>query len=417
MNELCSREIANGTCAIMAIAIREENLEDAYTACESWARNTVTERITTVEINVEKEDNQGIPEENDYRMDRYHDMDPHTGLPKIGEYRAVGDAIFAKYRYEMISTGESSTDPDAQPAMQIVNKSEFVEIGKDGYVQKIKEFVLEKTRVFRITIASVRTVETGNKIATRYSQKGVLGGIIPRSLMPPIVTGKRAGLRPDLIFSPMSLTSRATPAVILELLLGNYSVATGEQVDASAFSMTPERLIEYNRRLEELGYEPWGIETYEHPVTRQRFQMMTGVAYVRILKHTAFEKQKACGFVNVSSIDKIQRQPSKGGPTAPVKGGYMDRDVLAAHSCANLITSMFRDQTDKTLVDLCSNCGHLCDRCNRDPESVVDVYAATHCTKCGEQALVTTKVPWTMVNVYFSLLSIGVKLSQWPGIE
>lgn len=419
LNEVYSRDIANGTCAVMAIAITETNLEDAYEACETWARNIITERITTIEINVEREDNQGIPAENDYRMDRYHDMDHHTGLPKIGEYRKVGDAIFAKYRYETIAVQQSGAADSAveEATHQIVNKSEFIEIGKDGYVQKISEFVLEKTRVFRITIASVRTVETGNKIATRYSQKGVIGGIVPASQMPPIATGKRKGLKPDLIFSPMSLTSRATPAVILELLLGNYAVATGKQVDASAFSMTKERLIQYNKELEELGYEPWGIETYEHPVTKQRFQMMTGVAYVRILKHTAFEKQKACGFVNVASIDKITRQPSKGGPKAPVKIGFMDRNVMAAHSCANIITAMMRDQSDKVLVELCSICGHLNDRCNRDPETVVDVYASTHCTKCGEQSLVTTKVPWAMVGIYFSLLSIGVKYNQWPGVE
>lgn len=410
LNEVYAKDIPNGTCAIIGIAIRQENLEDAYTASENWATNTTTERITTLEITLEKEEFQGVPEGSDYRMERFHHMDLRTGLPQIGEYRGVGDAIFAKYRIEV-------SGKDEDQVQQIVNKSEFIEVGKDGFVQKIKEFKLERSRVFRISLASVRPVETGNKLATRYSQKGVVGGVVPMNRMPRICRGKRTGLIPDLIFSPMSLTSRATPAMILELLLGNYAIATGKQVDASAFSMTRERLIEYNAELERLGYEPWGIETYEDPQTGQTFQMMTGVAYVRILKHTAFEKQKACGYVNVSSIDKIQRQPSKGGATAPVKSGYMDRDVLAAHSCSHLISAMFRDQTDKVLVELCSQCGHLNDRCNRDPNTMKDIRASTHCAKCNLESLITTKVPFTMVNIYFQLLSIGVKLNLWPGVE
>ena len=412
-NEIVSSYVANGVCAIMAIAIREENLEDAYAASEAWARNITTERIVTIEVTLEKDDIQGIPEGNDYKMKRYHNMDRNTGLPKVGEYRAIGDAIFAKYRIEEVP----STSQDQSKETQIVNKTEFIEIGKGGYVQKIKKVKLEKSIVYRITVSTIKNVQTGDKLATRYSQKGVVGGIKAAKDMPRIISGKRKGLIPDLIFSPMSLTSRATPAVIHELLLGNYAIATGKQVDASAFSMTLERLSQYNNELINLGYEPWGIETYEHPETKQRFQMMTGIAYVRVLKHTAFEKQKACGFVNFSSMDKIMRQPSKGGPTGAIRGGYMDWDTFASHSAAHMISTMWRDQSDRVLIEICSTCGHLCDRCNRNPETVKDIHAATHCTKCNHTTLVTTKVPWCLVDIYFQLLNVGVKLSLFPGME
>jgi len=398
----------------MAIAITEENLEDAYTASEAWARKTTTERITTIEVSVEKDEIAGIPEGNDYRMERYHDMDRKSGLPKIGEYRRVGDAIFAKYKIE---SSPPTADQTEEVDRQIVNKTEFIGIGKDGYVQKIKEVKVDKTTIYRITLATVKCIQTGDKLATRYSQKGVVGGIRPLSAMPRIPDGKRKGLIPDLIFSPMSLTSRATPAVIHELLLGNYAVATGKQVDASAFSMTLERLTQYNNELVSMGYAPWGVETYQHPETKQEFQMMTGVAYVRVLKHTAFEKQKACGFVNFSSMDKILRQPSKGGPEGAIRGGYMDWDTFAAHSASHMISTIWRDQSDRVLVELCSTCGHLCDRCNRDVDTVKDVRASTHCTKCHQPTLVTTKIPFCLVNIYFQLLTVGVKLSLFPGAE
>jgi DNA-directed RNA polymerase beta subunit len=431
-----SRYITNGVCAIIAIAIREANLEDAYEACASWAEGIVTERITTIEVTLEKGEIPGIPPGNDYRMDRYHDLDRETGLPKIGEYRGIGDAVFAKYRMETISESTTRAEEmakarslleqgnygniiikDDEIEQQIVNKTEFIDIGEDGYVQKIKKTIVDGNHVYRITLATTKNIQTGDKIATRFSQKGVIGAIRQAEHMPKITSGKRKGLVPDLIFSPMSLTSRATPGMLYELLLGNHAVATGKQVDASAFSMTLSRLEQYNDELVQMGYEPWGIETYKDPETEQTFQMMTGVAYVRILKHTAFEKQKACGLVNFTSIDKISRQPSKGGPTGAIRGGYMDWDTFAAHSAPHMISAMFRDQSDVVHVELCSTCGHLCDRCNRDPETVRDVRASTHCTKCDQPTIVTTKMPFCLVNIYFQLLSVGVKLSLFPGQE
>jgi DNA-directed RNA polymerase beta subunit len=431
-----SRYIPNGVCAIIAIAIREANLEDAYEASAAWAENIVTERISTKEVTLEKGEIAGIPPGNDYRMDRYHDLDRDTGLPKIGEYRKIGDAVFAKYRMETINESVTRAREMAkarsllergdynnvmlkedETEQQIVNMTEFIDIGEDGYVQKIKKTMVDGNHVYRITLATTKNIQTGDKIATRFSQKGVIGAIRQTDDMPKIVTGKRTGLIPDLIFSPMSLTSRATPGMLYELLLGNHAVATGKQVDASAFSMSLARLEQYNNELVGMGYEPWGIETYEDPETGKRFQMMTGVGYVRILKHTAFEKQKACGLVNFNSIDKISRQPSKGGPTGAIRGGYMDWDTFAAHSAPHMITSMFRDQSDVVHVELCSSCGHLCDRCNRDPETVRDIHASTHCTKCDMPTIVTTKMPFCLVNIYYQLLSVGVKLSLYPGQE
>lgn len=435
-NEVYSRYLANGVCAIMAIAIDDSNPEDAYEASRPFAESVTTERNITFEFTLEEGETAGIPEGNDYRMERYHNIDKNTGLPKIGEYRGVGDAIFAKYRRETVSESiaraqriadakaviQHTQSPELniyndEVEQQIENKTIFIDVGKNGHVQKIKKTVVGTTRVYRITLSTVRNIEVGDKLASRSSQKGVLGRIRSVDEMPRIVGGKRDGLVLDLIFSPMSLTSRSTPGLVHELLLGNYAVATGEQVDASAFSMSLERLAEYNKKLEDMGYKPWGIEIIENPVTKQKFKAMVGVPFIRVLKHTAWEKQKACGRLNLVSMDKIQRAPSGGGPTGAIRGGYMDWDTFAAHSAPHMISAMFRDQSDRVLIELCSSCGHICDRCNRDPETVRDVRAATHCTKCDQQTIVTTKMPWCLVHIYFQFLSVGVKLSLFPGSE
>jgi DNA-directed RNA polymerase beta subunit len=403
-----SRYIKDGVNAIMSIAIQEENAEDAFLVNQAFANRIITERVITISVSIGQEDYPGIPNENNYHMELYHDIDTRTGLPRVGSYRRAGDCIFAKYQIENVELQAGNGESETQE--QIVNKSEFIDTGKDGYVQKYKEVVVDRTRTYHITIASIKTLETGDKLASRYSQKGVIGAIKTASQMPIVIQGKNKGLIPHVIFSSMSLSSRATPGLVLELLLGNYAVATGNVIDATSFTMSKERLEYYNAELVRLGYPPWGIELYEDPMTQSRFYMMTGIVHLRVLKQVAVEKQKACGFIN-QTIDKITRQPSKAGANGPVKLGHMDYGVLMAHSASHMITTMFKNQSDKVLIDLCSSCGHLCDRCNKDPETARDRHASRYCAKCSEPTITTACVPYSIVAIHNSLISAGIKLS------
>jgi DNA-directed RNA polymerase subunit B' len=409
-NELASRHINNGVSAVFAICTKEGNLEDAFTANKRFTDRVVIERIHTIEIAVEEGEYMGIAPGTVYRKERYHNIDENSGLPKIGIARKVGDFIVAKYRLE-----PNLDDPNAEP--NPINKSVQIETGKDGYVQEIRELVIDKTKVYRITISSFRTLQKGDKLATRYSQKGVIGDIIPHNLMPYVKNGKNKRLVPDLIYSPLSVTSRATPALILELLCGTYAAATGNQVDGTAFVITLEMVNEYNKILVGLGYEPWGEEMYVDPASGQEVKMMTGIAYVRVLKHTSNEKQKASGLVNFLSVSKENRQPSKGGPTGAVRSGYMDFFTQAAHGIPHFMTRLFRDQSDRVFIDICAQCGHFCDRCNRDPDTARDTYASKYCTKCHEASIVTAESCWALVIIYYHLLSVNIKMSMFPSIE
>jgi DNA-directed RNA polymerase beta subunit len=419
-NELSSRYVNNGISSILAINVTETNIEDAYTVNERWADRILNERIITIEISISEDEKMGIAPGTVYRRDRYHHIDEITGLPEIGVLRNVGDVILAKYKKEKptsVDRNNSGAGEDGEMEECYRNESIQIETGKDGYVHDIKEMTIEKTRVYRIVIVSYRTVDKGNKLATRYSQKGVVGGVIKHRNIPFVHSGKSKGLRPDLIYSPLSLTSRATPALIIELLLGTYAVVTGKQVDATPFTITLERVVQYNKELVDLGYAPWGMEEYTNPLTGNRFQMMTGIAYVRALKHTAFEKQKAAGLVNFSSVDKLTGQPSKGGPTGPVKAGYMDAFTQAAHSIPHFMNAVFSTQSDRIFAEFCSNCGHLCDRCNRDPSSVRDVQASRYCTKCNQPSIITTSIPKAMIIYHHQLIAMGIKMSMFPKEE
>ena len=165
-------------------------------------------------------------------------------------------------------------------------------------------------------MSSFRPLEQGDKLAFRYSQKGVIGEIADyeqkdattentEDIMPPIdvlerthlpfvCEGRNKGLVPDIIFSPMSLTLRSTPGLIMELQMGNYAVTFGETVDATAFSMNLMRMREINRRLQEAGFPADCFETFQDPQTGKRFKAYIGVCYIRVLEHTFADKLKAC---------------------------------------------------------------------------------------------------------------------------
>jgi DNA-directed RNA polymerase beta subunit len=340
-----------------------------------------------------------------------------TGLPEIGISLREGDIVFAKYKIEeeIVVVG-FGTEARQENRRQIINKSISIDVGKDGIVKEIHEMISNKKKVYRITVASTKTIEPGDKLASRYSQKGVVDSIVPHRQIPVIIRGRNKGMRPDVIFSPMSLTSRATPGLILELFLGIYAAATGQVIDATAFKTRMEDLIGYNEKLREMGFSDFGMEEYYDPVSGETYKLMTGICLLRVLKHTAVDKQKACGPIN-HTTDKQTRQPSKGNVNGSIKNSYMDFFTLCAHSATNLMHQFMCDQSDRVVVDLCANCGHLCDRCNRDIATAKDRRASRECAKCHANNIIATKVAYGAVAMHMNQLAVGAKLSLFPSIR
>lgn len=426
VNELNSSFLNNGVNTVMAICMAEENLEDAFLAGEHLAKKVQSQRIATLEIPIEEGETAGIAEGSQYYNDAaYQHINKSTGLPNLGSRLKAKDCFFAKYRSEIVSVQLSNSGEGGKPIqqVQIVNKSQFIKVGKEGVVQKIMDVSNSSMKIYRITIVFNKTLQVGDKLGLRQAQKGVVGDIKPREELPVIIEGRNKGVVPGLIFSPMSLSSRATPAVILELLMGTYAMATGKQVDATAFTVTRERIIEMNDELVAMGYAPWGMETYKYTRTvidpetgeeikiEKRFKMMTGIAHVRILKHTAVDKQKACGPIN-GSTDKGTRQYSKGEANGAIKLGYMDYNTIAAHSAANMLNSLFAKQADKVLIELCEKCGHLCDRCNRELNNE-DSRRCPRCLTIG--TIKTTQAAYGVVMIAMHLASVNIKLLMFPG--
>lgn len=409
--EYFMRHIRLGTNAIMAFRVENGNVEDSFVVNNRFEKLINTEKVSTYEIVVEKDEKMGINTDGFVKISKYHAINPLTGLPNIGIFLAVDDIIFAKYRIE--ETPQTDADGNQIRVSQFVNRSEPVREGKDGYVQSIFKVPNEKNTIYRITVSNIKSGEVGDKFATRYSQKGVEGISVPYELMPYVIDGKLKNLRPDLIFSPLSLTSRATPGLLHEALFGLHAVEFRKQIDATSFTVSNRMVEEINNRLVEAGHKPFSIEEFYDPRTNTTYKMHIGVVHVRILKHTAYDKIKAVG--HDCSIDKATKQPTGKNASKPMRISYMSVDVYSSFGAVSMTHSLTSRQSDMICVPLCSKCGMICDRYNDDPATIVDYYAAKHCTRCGERGTIKkTFMNNAAVKAQRMLLQAGLTMDFFP---
>ena len=290
----------------------------------------------------------------------------------------------------------------------VVNESKFIEEGKGGTVDKIKTIRSGDATIYRITISAYNNIMEGDKLASRYSQKGIIGKFIPYKDMPYITSGSNKGLRPELIFSPLSLTSRSTPGFLIECHLGNYAVREGKCVDATSFRMTPEILKEYGIQSQDSmdieSQNSIDVETFYDPVINSEVKMTLGICYIRILKHIAETKQKSAGYIN-HHMDKMLRQVSKGGPHGGVMNGIMELFAYCAHSAPHLINAFYCQLSDGLIAYFCRRCGALCDDFSSNN---------FRCKACNSLKVVPVETAYALIIAIRQLASAGVQLSLFP---
>lgn len=412
--EYFMRFIRLGINLFMAFKIETGNVEDSFVISKRAEKLINTEKVSTYEIIVATDEHMGIHTDSFSKKNKYHAINPHTGLPNIGSYLAVDDIIFAKYRIE--KSVQKDQDGNEIEVSQIVNKSEPVREGKDGVVHSILKIPNDKTTIFRITVTSVKTLEIGDKLASRYSQKGVEGSSVPYHEMPYVIEGRMKGLRPDAIFSPLSLTSRATPGLLHEALFGIYAAETGEQVDATAFTVNNEMVKNINNKLVEMGHKPFCVEEFYDPRTNTTYKMAIGMVHARVLKHTAYDKIKAVG--HDCSIDKATKQPTGKNASKPMRISYMSFDVYSSFGAVSVTHALTSKQSDMISVPLCSKCGMVCDRFNDDPNTIVDLHASKYCTRCGEKGTIRkTLMNNAALKAQRMLLQINLTMDFFPAKE
>ena len=237
--------------------------------------------------------------------------------------------------------------------------------------------------------------EVGDKFASRHGQKGVLGLILPQEDMP----YSESGIVPDIIVNPHGIPSRMTVGQMLEILASKSAAAVGKQLYGTAFeSVTLEELKDLLRKS---GMDEYGYEVLYDGRTGQKMEakIFVGIAFYQKLHHLVNDKIHARAR---GPIQMLTRQPTEGrAREGGLRFGEMERDCLIGHGTAIILKERLLDESDKTIVYFCNNCGFLGfhDR-NRDK------YVCSVCKEENSVGRVT--VSYAFKLLLQELMSLGI---------
>lgn len=333
-----------------------------------------------------------IPEHPPSQADRYSKLDPKTGIVRVGEYVKTGDCLVGKVIVDNV-TG------------QVKNDSLYVEVGKEGVVDEV--YVTENAescKLIRIRIRELRKLQPGDKLASRYSQKGTIGAILPESQFPWIVSDNPHlnGVRPHVIFNPHGIPSRMTMGKLFEILVGKVTSVTGERFNATAFRRFD--INEFKNQLEALGFSRSGKERMVNGITGREMDVdiYVGTVSYQLLRHLVKDKMQSRG---TGTVQFLTRQPISGiRKEGGLRVGEMERDAFIEHGSSYLLQERLSISSDAYQAIVCKNCG-MWATLNIERGDI-------HCRKChtGEFRRLTIPYSFKLLTHFLAAANLKVRL-------
>jgi DNA-directed RNA polymerase II subunit RPB2 len=287
------------------------------------------------------------------------------GLKDAGAYAYLDEAGHAKpgtlVREGMIICGRvhvrteleagdlSSSSSDLIAKTQVrrhicTDRSEVADRSMEGMiVDRVFSFARHGTgqRCIKVRMRRVRTPELGDKIASRFAQKGVVGILLRREDMP----FSASGVVPDLILNPNAFPKRMTVGHLLDCILSKTCAMAGtrmchnpfEPKDVHGISATLEQRYGLHRHGDEILYSGFtGVQL--------DCAIFMGPTYTGRLKHMVADKMN---FRDKGPVNFLTRQPTKGrGKHGGLRVGEMEEHVLLAHGVASFLKESFMERAD-----------------------------------------------------------------------
>jgi len=259
-----------------------------------------------------------------------------AGFPKLGSVIKENDILVVKYdENNNVNPIKASIDDEGR----VVDVKVTEEIGK-------------KTINCRIKIKKFYNVQEGDKMAIRYSQKGVIGKILPSVDMPVMENGKPV----DMIINPHGLPTRMTVSLLIELLTGDYTAMVGQRLNATAFRKF--NLEEFMQRMKEAGINKFSYQKLLNPYTGRYFEdlVSVGMIYYQALPHVVASKiqMRATGPVDQRTRLVIGGRNRGGG----IRAGGMEIDSFISHGALNFTLDRIMISSDRHEKAVCKKCGN-----------------------------------------------------------
>lgn len=314
------------------------------------------------------------------------------GFPKIGTIVGPDDRIALLGRVEGFGEGQGGLTDST-----VVSDHDL-----HGEVDLVQASGAPGSRSVRVRLRQTRPPALGDKLATRYSQKGVVGAIVDAWQLPRTASG----IVPDVFFNPHAFPSRRTVGQMLEMLTGKACALEGVFGDATAYVGTdPHEVARVLEKRGFLGNGKWGDEVMYDGVTgaRLRTPVFVGVAQVCRLKLMGADKIHARASTGPRS--RRTMQPAAGrAHGGGLRVGEMERDVFLSHGMSGFTRESFMTRSDGFSISVCQRCGAA-----RDGDRPCGAcIAEAGDGESGRAEAVTVEVPYAFNVLRQELDAIGI---------
>ncbi|MDO8260020.1 MAG: DNA-directed RNA polymerase subunit beta, partial [Candidatus Magasanikbacteria bacterium] len=288
-------ELALGRNVLVAFMTWEGyNFEDAIIISERLVENDVYSSIHIEDYTIDVRDTKlgaevitsDIPNISEEKL---KDLD-ERGVIRIGAEVSSGDILVGK----ITPKGETELSAEekllraifGEKAKDVRDSSLYLEHGEHGKVIDVKVFSREDgdrlsagvLQSIQVTVANLRKIQAGDKMAGRHGNKGVISKIVKVEDMPYLEDGTPV----DIILSPLGIISRMNLGQLLETHLGFAAKKLGYRIATPVLDGITEEQIQ--AELKKAGLPEDGKVKLYDGKTGEMFDNKITVGYKYMLK-------------------------------------------------------------------------------------------------------------------------------------
>jgi DNA-directed RNA polymerase subunit beta len=350
-------ELALGNNVLVAFMTWEGyNYEDAVIISERLVKEDLYSSIHIENYTIDVRDTKLGPEivTNDIpniSEEKLKNLD-ERGIIRIGAEVSSGDILVGK----ITPKGETELSAEEKllraifgdKAKDVRDSSLYLEHGEHGKVIDVKIFSREQgdklsagvIQSIQVTVANLRKIRSGDKMAGRHGNKGVISKIVPIEDMPFLEDGTPI----DIILSPLGVVSRMNLGQLLETHLGFAAQKLGYKVATPALNGITEDQI--RGELKKAGLPEDGKMILHNGKNGDIFDNRVSVGYKYMLKlnHMVEDKihQRSIGPYSLITQQPLGGKAQFGGQ----RFGEMEVWALEAYGAAHTLQEILTIKSD-----------------------------------------------------------------------